>query len=363
MKYRKLGKTNMKVSILGFGAMKLPEISFKEADNTLNRALDLGINFIDTARGYGDSERKIGCALKRRRDEFYIATKTTERDVSVARKDLETSLKELGMERVDLYQLHTVSDEATYNRVMGKGGALEYLKKAKDEGKISHIGISVHRDLKVMEKAIVSREFESIILAYSPLDQENVGNKILPLAKKHDLGVIVMKSLSGGQLCGIAPAKENYDPVVRASLRFVLSNENISTVISGMRSVKEVEENITSAEIKEKLSEEEKQWLFRAIAGKKYRYGQMCLRCGYCLPCRQGINIPEVLSILDIFRAYPEELKHIGIERYKSLEVKPDQCIECKQCEEKCVAKLPIREMLKETQGLVSRLCLSLSVP
>jgi len=356
MRYKQLGKTGMKVSILGFGAIKLPQINFKEADETLNRAMDLGINFIDTARNYGDSEQKIGHALKKRRGEFYIATKTSARDTLGARKDLETSLKELRMEKIDLYQLHSVSSKKAYNKVMGKGGALEYLKKAKEEGKISHVGISIHRDLEVMEKAITSGEFESIILAYSPLDGENVGSKILPLAKKSNLGVIIMKSLSGGQLCGIASSKKSYDSVVRASLRFVISNENISTVIVGMSSVKEVEENVATEKIKEKLSEKEKQWLFKIIAGRKFRYGQICLRCGYCLPCKQGINIPKVLRTLDVFRGYPEELKYIGIEEYKSLEVKPDECIECGNCEKKCVAGLPIREMLKETRKVFEEL-------
>jgi len=350
MRYKELGKTRMKVSLLGFGAIKLPQISFKEADSTLNRALDLGINFIDTARNYGDSERKIGYALKRRKNEFYIATKTTARDALGARKDLEISLKELRREKIDLYQLHTVSDKETYNKVMGKGGALEYLKKAKKEGKISHIGISIHRDLKVMEKAITCGEFESIMLSYNPLDQENVGSKILPLAKKFNLGVIIMKPLSGGQLCGIVSPQQGYDPVVRVSLRFILSNENISTVIPGMKSVKEVEENVTTAKIKERLSEKELKWFFKTVGGRKYRYGQVCLRCGYCLPCRQEINIPEVFRALDIFREYPEELKYIGVEMYESLKVKPDECVECGECEEKCTAGLPIREMLKETR-------------
>jgi len=355
MKYRRLGKTNLLVSAIGFGAIKLPEVSAEQAKAAINRALDLGVNFIDTARDYADSERKVGAAIKGRRDQCFIATKTLAREAPEATRQLETSLKELDIDKIDLYQLHSVSDEATYRQVMSLGGAFEAVKKAKEEGKIEHIGISIHRDLTVMRQAIKSGQFETIMVSYSPVDQEGVEKEIIPLAREYDLGVIAMKPLLGGQLTSPGSV-EGPDPIVRGALRYILSNEAISTVIPGMVSVREVEENCALGDFVGKISQEEKEELLRMIGNlrKQFDYGQVCLRCGYCQPCPEGINIPEVFRAMDVYQNYPDELKHLGLELYRSLEVKPDLCTECRQCEEKCPASLSIPERLKEALELFS---------
>ena len=136
--------------------------------------------------------------LKERRSECFIATKTTARDADGLMEDLETSLGNLQTDTIDVYQLHTVSDMDTYEKVMAPGGALEGAKKAKAQGKIHHIGITIHRDLDTMRAAIQSDEFETIMLAYSVLDQEGVGVEIIPMAKERNMGIVNMKPLSGG---------------------------------------------------------------------------------------------------------------------------------------------------------------------
>jgi len=352
MEYRKLGETEMMVSVIGFGAIKLPQVSVDQAVEAINRAIELGVNFIDTARNYKDSERKVGAAVKGKRDKVYIATKTASRDYEGAMRDIETSLRELDVDRVDLLQLHSVSDEDVYARVMAKGGALEAVRKAQEQGMVDHIGITIHRAHSVMKKAILSGEFETIMLAYSPLDQEGVEKEIIPMAHEHGMGVIIMKPLSGGTLTSpnaSSKTKPERDPIVFGSLWYITSNPNVSVVIPGMRSVREVEENVQVGEMTRPMTEEEIKELRYEIGklGIEFRYGQVCLRCGYCQPCPQGILIPEVFRAYDMYKGYPDNLKHMGIDLYKSLPVSPEECVECGECEEKCPAGLPIREMLK----------------
>jgi predicted aldo/keto reductase-like oxidoreductase len=355
MKKKALGKTGLEVSIIGFGAIKLPNIPAEEAVKIINKALDMGVNYIDTARNYRDSEEKVGMVLKDRRDDCFIATKTTARDADGLMRDLETSLQNLQTDRIDVYQLHTVSDGETYKKVMAPGGALEGAKRAKSQGKIDHIGITIHRDLNTMRSAITSGEFETIMLAYSSLDQEGVEEEILPMAKAHNMGVVIMKPLSGGLLCLPEPERKGLDrdPIATGSLRYVTSNENVTLAIPGMQKMWEVEENVPIGDMPA-MTEEEKTELIESMGAmkKEYRYGQVCLRCGYCQPCPQGVVAPTIFRALDMYRSYPENLRYLGAELYMSLEIKADECVECEQCLEKCPAGLNIPEMLKEAVNI-----------
>jgi len=360
MRYKKLGRTGIKASVIGYGGIKLPLLSQDLATATIDRALDLGVNFIDTARNYGDSERKIGTATKGHRDDFHIATKTSQRTAEGARKELGTSLKELGMDRIDLWQLHTVSDPAAYEQVTGPGGALEAMRWAQGEGLVDHLGITIHRDLGVMKRAINSGEFETVMLAYSIIDQEHVGAEILPLCGKKGLGVIVMKPLGGGALAmprAQGEPKPGRDPIVRANLRYVISNRWVTTAIPGIQSVEEVEENCAVGRSVDPLSPRGRRRLLRLIGslGASFRYGQRCLRCGYCLPCPNGIAIPYVFRALDEYQGYPGNVKHIGLETYKSLKVKPDACQECRRCVRKCPSGIDIPAKLKQARIVLDR--------
>jgi len=164
MKKRLLGRTGWKISVVGFGAIKLPQITQGECDVLLHRAIDLGINFVDTADCYGDSEEKIGRALNRRRKEFYLSTKIDERDGSGVLKKLERCLRRLKTDWIDLVLFHDVRGY-DYERIFEKGG-LETLEKARSQGKVSQIGISIHQSLSMMKKAIDSGVFSVLMVAY-----------------------------------------------------------------------------------------------------------------------------------------------------------------------------------------------------
>lgn len=366
MRRTKLGKTRLEVSVIGFGAIKLPEVSEEQACAVLNRALDLDINFIDTARAYGDSERKIGLALKERRSDCVIATKTTARDAEGALGDLEISLRELQTNRLDLWQLHNVMDMELWKQVTAPGGAIEALHRARVEGLVDHVGLSAHRSLNVMREAILSGEFETIMLLYNILDEEGVAAYgILSLAHEHGLGVIAMKPLSGGTLALPLTEKKQeekrraygerwFDPIVRGCLRYVLSNPAVDVVIPGMRSIQEVGENAPVGDLPP-LTEAERDELIREIGRLRatYKYGLECLRCGYCVPvCPQGIQIPQVLHAVYAYCHYPGQTRRIGLDLYRSLAISPEECQECEACVEVCPAGIPIPERLKEAVAL-----------
>lgn len=361
MEYRRLGKTNLEVSLLSFGTIKLRAdegIGPEQAAEALNRALDLGVNFVDTARAYSESESYIGQALAERRDEFYLATKTATRTAAEVRAELETSLEQLQMDYVDLYQLHTVSTQELWEQVMGPGGAYEECLRAREEGLIRHIGLSVHRELKVMRQALESGAFETIMVTYSVLDQEGVEAEILPLAAEQDLGVIAMKPLSGGQL--VRPPElrrtlpSGIDSIVAGALRYDMANPHVSCIIPGMRSTAEVEQNVPLASPLQPLTEQELTDLRQEIAQMKgdFRYGQVCLRCGYCLPCPEGLNLPEIFRAADMYGEYTDETRYLGRELYRSLQKHAGDCVACRECVERCVSGLDIPAKLEEVAAL-----------
>jgi len=354
--YRVLGSTGLRVSRLGFGCIKFSKCPEADVAAALRRALDLGINFFDTARAYGTSEEMIGRAIASRRGEFVLATKSHGRTAQGLAADLETSLRNLRTDHVDILFLHTVSDAETYEKVMGPGGGYEAAVRAKEQGKVGHIGVSIHRDLATMRRAIESGAFEVLMAAYSPLDQEGAG-ALLPVARQHGLGTVIMKPLSGGQLVsppgpdGRAPSP---DPVVSGALRWVISNPAADSVIPGMVSARQVEENVAAVE-RGPLSEAERDEVVAVVASlkKSYRYGQTCLRCGYCQPCPNGINIPAIFQAADMAREYPDNLKHMGRDLYAAQERTAADCEECGRCMEHCPAKLDIPRRLREVAAFL----------
>jgi uncharacterized protein len=351
---RVLGRTGLNVSRVGFGCIKLSQVSFEDADRALNTALDLGINFFDTARAYGESEAMIGRAIGQRRDGFLLATKSGATTGGELRADLETSLRDLRTDHVDLYQLHSVSSTDTWRQVIARGSALDEAIKAQQQGLVRHIGISIHRDIDVMREAIACGRFATIMLCYSPIDTEHVGPEILPLAQKQEMGVVIMKALSGGML--VSPGFEegkragDEDPLVSACLRYVLSHPAVTCVIPGMRNEAEVRQNVRVGKTFAPMSDAERLELLRHIGARrgKYRYGQICLQCGYCRPCPQGVDAPAIFRARIVAESYPDELKNGGYAAYAGLSVKPDACAKCGACIPRCPAGLDIPTNLQD---------------
>jgi uncharacterized protein len=331
MIYRRLGKTDLMVSAIGFGGIPIQRISREEASNVMKRASELGINYIDTARGYGVSEEYIGEALKGSRDKWIIATKSMSRTKELMQKDIETSLKNLQTDYIDLYQIHNPKDESVLNEVINEGGALEALLEAKSQGKIRHIGVTIH-SIGTLKVAVEKGVFETIMFPYSLVETQ--AEEVFKRARELDLGIIAMKPMAGGVITDASLA-----------MRYILQNGDVTIAIPGMRDIKEVEQNALAASDFKPLSKEELEKC-REIANS---LGEtFCRRCGYCGPCTKGLDIPMNFTLKLYHDNY--DLQDWALERYKALQFHAEDCIECGKCELKCPYDLPIRDMLKEVK-------------
>lgn len=311
---------------MSFGGIPIQNVSRNQAVAVVRRALALGMNFIDTARGYSVSEGIIGEAIRGLRSECVIATKTMARTAQEAEKDLQTSLSQLGMESVDLYQIHNVNNDEALEQVMKPQGVLDSFKKARREGKIKFIGITSHRP-SVLVKAIKSGEFDTIMVPLNYVERTPI-SELLPLATQLDVGTIVMKPLGGGAFTNVEDA-----------LKFVLK-QSISTVAVGVCTIKEVKQSVAvgnmpftfdrDAEIR--LEEQAK------TLGKSF-----CRACDYCQPCPENIPI-SALTRADTY------IKRMGFENwhtiYPGAVEKYENCQKCRKCETRCPYQLSILEIM-----------------
>ena len=247
LKTRRLGRTGIAVTELGLGAMDTP--TSPEGAATLAAALDAGITFVDTAREYAGSEILIGQAVRERGGaDFAIASKTFSRSVNGSQYDIDRSLRTLGVERVDLYQLHDVSTPVAWAEVMAEDGALAGLQTAQWRGLVGHIGISSHSE-EVLREAIVSGAFDTVMLEYSAFFPHTA--PLIELAAERDVGVIVMRPLGGSGRTTTMRGRlaAGYDgPLTPANLlRYVLSHPGVSVAIPGARYPSRIHENVATA--------------------------------------------------------------------------------------------------------------------
>lgn len=337
MQKRRLGRTNLMVSVLGFGGLILPRISYDESIRVINYALDLGINFIDTAKSYGDSEEKVGMAISSRQGDCIVTSKSLANDKYTLLSDIDLGLQHLKIDRIPVYQLHNVSSKERLKRTLAPGGLLDGLKEAQSAGKIGFLAFSGHKKDTLIE-AIKTNEFDVVQMPINAVDR-NTWLDVLPLALERDMGIIGMKPLAGGALTDLS------SEIISLALRYSIQ-QNVSTALVGMKSLHEVEQNVKANSIFQPLNDQEQEKLFQAAQSLSKTF---CRQCEYCLPCKQGLDIPTVFIL---YKHYTRFAAHESARsRYALLPVKADKCIECGECEDRCPYELPIREMLKTTRA------------
>jgi len=327
MRYQELGKTGMEVSILACGSNALKGHTYEEANIALNRALDSGINLIETGRPYGDeTEDRIAAAVSHRRDEFYLASKTMFRTADEAVQDVEISLKMLRTDYIDLYQIAGVDNQEALDQIIAPGGAIEGLKKAISDGKIGHIGITGH-SLKTHISAVKTGKIETILFIFNMVYREAL-EELIPLANSLGVGTMVMRPISHRELA----------PVTK-SLAYVLT-AGVDVTLCGMYSAEEVDENVSVANTEFTDSE-----IVSLQAEGLALHNNGCDNSGKC-SCPQGISIPYLLKMTPYKDRYG--LFEYGESQWQKQAENAKKCDDCKKCEEACPHDLPIAEFIHE---------------
>lgn len=321
-----LGKTGITVPQNAFGALPVQRRNFDEAAEILRAAYDGGMTFFDTARAYSDSEEKIGIALSDVRKNIFIATKTGASTPEEMKRHIETSLKNLKTDYVDIYQFHMAG------RCFAPGdgtGMYECMEDFKRQGMVRHIGITCHK-IGVAEECVRSGLYETMQFPFSYLTGEKELN-LVKMCSEHNMGFIAMKGLAGGLINNS-----------RAAFAFISQFDNVLP-IWGIQTMEELREWLSYMDNPPVLNEE-----LQAVidADRKELDGEFCRGCGYCMPCPQGIKINNCARMSLMVRRSPSESWLSDEWQQAMMDI--DKCVGCGACIKKCPYELNTPELLKK---------------
>ena len=318
-----LGSTGITVPQNAFGALPIQRVSTDYAAMLLRKAYDGGMRFFDTARAYSDSEEKVGIAFEGMRDKVFISTKTGATTKEGFWKDLETSLRNLKTDYIDIYQLHCAA------KCYGEGDDLyEAMKEAKRQGKIRHIGITAHK-IGVAEDIIKSGLYETLQFPFSYLASDRDIQLVNDCAKA-DMGFIAMKGLSGGLLTNSA-----------ACMAFM--NEYDALPIWGIQKESELDEWLGFFNKDISMTDEIRTFIDN---DRKELLGEFCRGCGYCMPCTVDITINQCARMSQMIRRAPSQNWLTDFWQNEMLKI--DNCVECGLCKTRCPYELDIPSLLKK---------------
>jgi uncharacterized protein len=386
MLYRKLGKTGIDVSALGFGCMRLPlvggikkstdvfdpsfPIDEELATKMIDTAVGAGVNYFDTAYPYhgGLSEKYLGRALKPHRDKIMLATKfptwlaQSEADFDRLMKE---QLERLQTSYFDFYLVHGLNRQMWDK--MKEFKVFKFLERIQEDGRARFVGFSFHDEKTLFKEIVDAYDWAMCLIQYNYYDEnDQAGRAGLVYAAAKGLGVVVMEPLRGGKLAVGVPdqvmkiwelSKIKRTPAEWA-LRWVWDHPQVSSALSGMNSMSQLEENlkIVNEALPDTLTHGEYELILQVKDTYKKLLKVDCTTCAYCLPCPVGVNIPMNLTLYnDTFLFGDAETSYMIYNNMMAPEVKASNCSECGQCEERCPQNIKIIEELKNVHKRLSR--------
>ncbi len=333
-----LGRSGIVVSAVGLGGVQFAKIGRRQAARAIGTALDLGINFLETAHGYWDSEEKIGAALRGKREGVVLASKSEPGDTKTFAEHIDESLRRLRTDFIDIYQFHGVDTREALDRALGPRGAIKAAQKAIRQGKIRSLGISSH-SLELLLHILKLDLFDTLQYPISLINTEVPRSGLLGLARRNNVGLIAMKPFGGGRISN-----------ARLALGYIYRHPRVVPVV-GVETAEQVRELARIAERPPRLGRRDWQQILRI---RRTIGTTFCRACRYCEPCPQGISIYRVLYL-------PIYLKQMGLKRVLGKQMpawltKAAECTACRQCESRCPFHLHIVDGLKENLALARRI-------
>jgi predicted aldo/keto reductase-like oxidoreductase len=374
MRYRKFGRLDWDVSILGFGTMRLPfkgyekNIEETEATRMLHHAIDHGVNYIDTAYSYhgGESEVFVGRALGGGyRKKVKLATKMPSWLVNSPAdfdKFLNEQLRRLETEHIEFYLLHTLNKE--YWKKMRDFDAIGWGERAIKAGKIGQLGFSFHDDFDVFKEIIDAWDWPFCQIQYNYMDVRNqAGTKGLKYAASKGIAVVVMEPILGGKLANPPPSIqkifERAETKRRAAdwaLQWLWNQPEVTVVLSGMSTFQQVAENLESADSGEiGVLDQQGLELIREVRRRYKKLGPIpCTQCGYCMPCPHGLDIPQNLTLYNEGLMYGRPDLARREYGFIAEKARSTACTQCRECEPKCPQNILISEWMPQVSEVLA---------
>lgn len=367
MEKRRLPKLGIETSLLGFGCMRFPllpdgHIDEAQAEAMLDKALQSGVNYIDTAYPYhnGDSEPFVGRVLdKYDRQSYYLATKLPTWLIH-SREDAERifteQLTRLHKDYVDFYLLHALDREGWHK--LRDLGIVEFCEELKAKGKIRYLGFSFHDDYDAFEEIVTYRDWDFCQIQFNYMDtEEQAGLKGYRLTEKRGIPLIIMEPVRGGALAGFSDdvnarfhALDPQASVASYALRWVGSFPNVKVILSGMSTPEQVEDNLKTFADFRPLDEREQETVREVVRTLNQRIKNGCTGCAYCMPCPAGVDIPRNFKLWNTHAIYQNYHMVRGGWQELSKKGSGADCIRCGKCEAICPQSLPIREHLQRVK-------------